>query len=95
MIFSVSAELYDEVKRRLIDAIDDRGYYSGHVEFDYEGWECRLVCSCFVYRTRERWPEGEQRPIVDLVPVWWEFHTADGEAERLNDFSFSTLRKLL
>ena len=37
-------------------------------------------------------PEGRVRPISDLVPVWWEFHTADSEAERLNDFSFSELR---
>lgn len=95
MIFSVSPELYEEVKRRLVDAIDDRGYYSGRIEFDYEGWDCRLVCSCFVYRTREEWPEGVARPITDLVPVWWEFHTADSDTEHLNDFSFSTLRTLL
>jgi hypothetical protein len=37
-------------------------------------------------------PEGRTRPISDLVPVWWEFHTADCDAERLNDFSFSELR---
>ncbi len=95
MIFSVSPELYEEVKRRLVDAIDDRGYYSGRIEFDYEGWDCRLVCSCFVYRTREEWSEGVARPITDLVPVWWEFHTADSDTEHLNDFSFSTLRTLL
>lgn len=95
MIFPVSIELYEEVKSRLIEAIDDRNYFSGHVECSYEGWECRLVCSCFVYRTTELLPEGVAHPITDLVPVWWEFHTADSEAERLNDFSFSELRRLL
>lgn len=95
MIFSVSIELYEEVKSRLIEAIGDRDYFSGHIECGFEGWECRLVCSCFVHRVSCSFPEGVTRPVSDLVPVWWEFHTADSEAERLNDFSFSTLRSLL
>ena len=94
MIYSVSSELYEEVKARLVDAIDDRGYFSGHIAFAHEGWECRLVVSCFVYRRERVLPEGIVREVSDLVPVWWEFHTADSEAERLNDFSFSTLRTL-
>ena len=94
MIYSVSSELYEEVKARLVDAIDDRGYFSGHIAFAHEGWECRLVVSCFVYRRERSLPEGIVREVSDLVPVWWEFHTADSEAERLNDFSFSTLRTL-
>lgn len=94
MIYSVSSELYEEVKARLVDAIDDRGYFSGHIAFAHEGWECRLVVSCFVHRRERALPEGIVREVSDLVPVWWEFHTADSEAERLNDFSFSTLRTL-
>ena len=95
MIYSVSIDLYEEVKERLLDAIDGRGYFSGHIDLTYEGWECRLVVSCFVHRREERLPEGTIHPVRDLVPVWWEFHTADREAERLNDFSFSYLRRLL
>ncbi len=95
MIYSVSPELYEEVKRRFIELIDDRNYFSGHLAFDFEGWECRLVCSCFVRRREEVLPEGVAHPICDLMPVWWEFHTYDSCCERLNDFSFSTLRTLL
>ncbi len=94
MIFPVSPELYEEVKVKLIEAIDDRDYFSGRIAFNFEGWECRLICSCFVHRTREVLPEGVAHPICDLVPVWWEFHTADCEVEQLNDFSFSELRRL-
>ncbi|MBR5850595.1 MAG: hypothetical protein IKZ12_06005 [Alistipes sp.] len=93
MNFSVSVELYEEVKQRLIEAIGERNYFSGHIEFGFAGWDCRLVCTCFVHRTRLVMPEGVAYPISDLVPVWWEFHTADSEAERLNDFSFSELRR--
>lgn len=92
MIYSVSDELYEEVKRRLLEQIADRGYFSGSVAFGFGGMECRLVTSCFVRRGRLALPEGEAEPVTDLVPVWWEFHTADDTAERLNDFSFASLR---
>lgn len=32
-------------------------------------------------------------PIVDLVPVWWEFHTMDTVGEVLNDFSFNRMKE--
>ena len=48
-----------------------------------------------VYRRRERLPEGDRDAIADLVPVWWEFHTAVNGGEVLNDFSFSEVRALL
>ncbi len=46
--------------------------------------EWRLVLSAIVYRRTDRRPEGERRPIADIVPVWWEFHTslvADNERD--------------
>ncbi len=92
MIYSVSSELYEEVQRRLVEQIADRGYFSGSVAFTFEGTACRLVVSCFVRRRHIVSPEGEADPVSDLVPVWWEFHTTDAEAERLNDFSFEELR---
>lgn len=95
MIYSVSTELYEEVARRLTERIADRGYFSGSLSFAFGGMECRLVTSCFVRRRRVEQPEGTTEPVSDLIPVWWEFHTADAEAERLNDFSFSSLRACL
>mgnify|MGYP000035607760 CR=1 FL=1 len=32
-------------------------------------------------------------PIVDLMPVWWEFHTWDDLGETLNDFSFARMKE--
>ncbi|MBQ3186784.1 MAG: hypothetical protein IJB62_04405 [Alistipes sp.] len=95
MIFSVSSQLYEEVLARLTDKIDARNYFSGSFSFEYEEVVCRMVVSCFVYRRPVVMPEGAKSAIVDLVPVWWEFHTTDSAGERLNDFSFSELRRLL
>lgn len=31
--------------------------------------------------------------IVDLIPVWWEFHTWDESGETYNDFSFARMKQ--
>ena len=95
MILSLSSQLYGEVLTRLTERIGARDYFSGILDFESEGLFCRLVVSCFVYRRTITMPEGPTAAITDLVPVWWEFHTADDSGERLNDFSFSELRALL
>lgn len=95
MIFTISSQLYREALALLKEKIGARSYFSGSFSFDVEGLACRMVVSCFVYRRAVRMPEGAHEAIVDLVPVWWEFHTADENGELLNDFSFDELRALL
>ena len=85
MIYSVSTELYLEVAARLAEAIGGGSYFSGSLSFAFGDTECRLTASVIVYRD----------VIADLVPVWWEFHTAGDGGEVLNDFSFSDLRACL
>ena len=95
MSYSVSPELYRETAVRLADALDGGGYFSGSVRFAFGGMECRLTASVIVCRRRESLPEGDVDAVADLVPVWWEFHTAGDGGEVLNDFSFSDLRACL
>ncbi len=92
MIYTVSSALYLEVLDRLVDAVGPRGYFSGSLDFVFDGVECRLTVSLIVCRRREVLPEGERDVVADLVPVWWEFHTVAPEGEVLNDFSFNVLR---
>lgn len=94
-MYIVSPELYRETAARLCDALDGEAYYSGSLEFPFDGMECRLVASVIVYRRREVAPEGRTEPISDLVPVWWEFHTVGDEGECLNDFSFAEMTRYL
>lgn len=94
-MYSVSAELYDLAADLLVERIDRSDYFSGTVEFEYGGVECRLTASVIVYRRREVLPEMEYDRICDLVPVWWEFHTMIDGVERLNDFTFSEIRERL
>lgn len=73
MMYTVSSELYRETAARLCDALDGESYYSGSLEFVFDGMECRLVVSVIAYRRREVAPEGgyraDFRPGARLVGV--------------------------
>ncbi|WP_295962355.1 hypothetical protein [uncultured Alistipes sp.] len=92
-MYSVLPELYHEAAARLADAIDGENYFSGSLAFGFGGMQCRLTTSVIVYRSRVSRPEGDADAISDLVPVWWEFHTAGPEGEVLNDFDFSEMKR--
>jgi len=94
-MFHVSSELYDEIAQRLLEAFGDAGFFSGSVECCCGPIACRLTASLVLYRTKDRWPEGERLRLTDAVPVWWEFHTLTAEAEFANDFSFAELKSFL
>lgn len=93
MYFSVTSELYHQTAVRLVDVIGGSDYFSGSIAFAYGDVDCRLTTSVIVYRREEQAPdEGVAQPIVDCIPVWWEFHTVGPDGEMINDFSFSELK---
>lgn len=94
-MYSVSSELYGQVAAALAEAIGAGSYFSGSVEGSAGEVQWRLTASTIVYRRRVSFPEGDADAIVDLVPVWWEFHTFTPGGEVLNDFSFAELRRCL
>ena len=57
--------------------------------------EWRLILSAIVYRRPDLRPEGGRRPVSDVVPVWWEFHTVGADGPVSNNFSFSELKPFL
>ena len=94
-MYEISDELYLEVAERLLSLFAVGDYYSGSTTFEWNSIVCRLVLSAVIYTEHRLMPEGEQRFIADVVPVWWEFHTCDESGTMLNDFSFNTLRNYL
>lgn len=90
---SITPEFYREAARLLTDRLGPTDYFSGSLRFTCGEWDCCLVLSLLVYRRTERAPDGVSRPLTDLVPVWWEFHTTGPEGEALNDFSFAELKE--
>ncbi len=94
-MYTISKELYDEVRNRIEEAIGAQGYFSGCIEGETAETAWRLTLSAIVYRERVSLPEGPRERIADLVPVWWEFHTTGPEGEVLNDFSFGEVREAI
>lgn len=94
-MFTISSQLYQEIASRLRDAVGRNSYFSGSLEFAFEGTDCKLTASLVIYRKNVGMPDCPNDVIDDVVPVWWEFATMrDGESV-LNDFSFRDLKEFL
>ena len=91
-MYTISTKLYHHLASRLVELVEDLGYYSGVFEFEFDDVWCKMILSAVVYRATSA-EQGQNFPaVVDMIPVWWEFHTyRDGE-ETLNDMSFNELR---
>lgn len=90
-MYTISSEIYDCVAALLVDAISDKGFFSGSVATCCGEVYMRLTATLVVYRNAST--EEHRGGIDDIVPVWWEFHTLCGGEEMLNDFSFAELRE--
>jgi len=94
-MFQVTSSLYRELADRLADAIGAKNYFSGTVRCEAGAFGCRLTVTLIIYRAEDALPEGSVSRVVDLVPVWWEFHVDAIDGERNSDFSFRELKTYL
>jgi hypothetical protein len=94
-MIEITDATYRLAAARLREEIAAADWFNGSMEFSTDGFLARLVLTAIVYRRTEHLPEGVRRPISDVVPVWWEFSTADDEGQCPNDFSFSELKPYL
>ena len=92
-MFNVSPVIYGKVAEMIIDRMGHSDFMSESIEFETEGVEYKMLFSAVVFRERIYMPVGEYDRLVDLVPVWWEFHTYAEEGEVLNDFCFNDLKQ--
>lgn len=90
-MYNITKEQYEEVKNQLLEEIEEKNYWSGQINDQFEdGVDYQLNLTVIIYRSKE---DGT---ITDLVPIWWEFHTwenEDSDVEIANDFLFSELHK--
>ena len=87
---------YAGIAEKMIEAIGVASFYSGTIDYDHDAFYSTLTTTIIVYRSTGSIPDGTGEAIEDIVPVWWEFSTADHErGEVLNDFSFSRLKAVM
>lgn len=91
-MYTILPKLYQHVATHLVDLVGQRGYYSGTIEFEFEGVFCEMTLSAVVYHQSQPDVGYIHCAVTDMIPVWWEFHTYCDEEELLNDFSFNELR---
>jgi hypothetical protein len=94
-MIEITDAIYRLIAARLREEIAAADWFNGSMEFSTDGFLARLVLTAIVYRRTELLPEGECRPISDVVPVWWEFSTIVESGSVASDFSFSELKPYL
>lgn len=94
-MYETTSSIYLELAERLVAEVGDKEFYSGAVVC-YDGEvRCRFVATLIVRRGTEEHNGRRMRPIVAIMPVWWEMQTTVGEEVINNDFSFSELRNTI
>lgn len=86
---------YHEIADRLRDEIGQSDYYSGNITYSAPTYDATLSSTLIIYRTTHTAPDRTFTTISDVVPVWWSCSTLTDEGERLNDFDFGKVRKLI
>lgn len=91
----IENKTYHEIADRLRDEIGESDYYSGNIFHSTSAYDATLSSTLIIYRTTHTAPDRTFTTIADVVPVWWSCSTVTDEGERLNDFDFGKVRKLI
>lgn len=94
-MITINNETYCQMAEQLAEQIADTDYYSGQIHYSAPEYDATLTSSLIVYHTTHTAPDRSWTTIADVVPVWWSCSTVTDEGERLNDFDFRRVRKLL
>ena len=81
----------DKLRREI--GTDD--YCSGEVVHQTPEYDATLTSTLIIYRSTHTAPDRTFTTIDDVVPVWWSCSTVTDEGERLNDFDFNRVVRLL
>ena len=84
----ITDDIYRALALQLIQAIEQKYYFSGSIEYDTQEMYSTLVTSVIIDKKSIVFPEGSHDVIVDVVPVWWEFKTFQRDGEVHNSFSW-------
>lgn len=91
----ITRHLYAQVAQALRSKIGSADYFNDHVDVRDGDRTAVLILTAIIYRREDGAPDGTRRPIADIVPIWWEFHTWGLAGPELNDFDFGELKRFL
>ena len=88
-MIKITRNIYEEVLRKLVIEIGESNYISMRtITGSFGDVEYKFIINAVIYK-------DDFGNISDIVPVWWDFHTEINGTEKMNDFLFSEIRKLI
>lgn len=88
-MIEITRNIYEEVLSKLIGEIGESNYLSTrNITGSFDNVMYNFIITAVIYR-------DDFKNISEIVPIWWEFHTEIDGVEKMNDFLFSELQKLI
>lgn len=88
-MIEITRNIYEEVLSKLIGEIRESNYLSTrNITGSFDNVMYNFIITAVIYR-------DDFKNISEIVPIWWEFHTEIDGIEKMNDFLFSELQKLI
>lgn len=89
---------YRALAEKLLDAISNADFYNGTVYAEHDEYSVSFRATLIIKRTPMLDPSdhtGNAKKIVDIIPIWWEYHLCDAVGERLTDFDWHEMNNFL
>lgn len=88
-MIKITKNIYEEVLRKLVVEIGESNYISTRtITGSFDDVEYKFIITAVIYR-------DDFKNISEIIPVWWDFRTEIDETEKMNDFLFSEMCKLI
>ena len=88
-MIKITKNIYEEVLRKLVVEIGESNYISTRtITGSFDDVEYKLIITAVIYR-------DDFKNISEIIPVWWDFRTEIDKTEKMNDFLFSEMCKLI
>lgn len=88
-MIKITKNIYEEVLRKLVVGIGESNYISTRtITGSFDDVEYKFIITAVIYR-------DDFKNISEIIPVWWDFRTEIDGVEKMNDFLFSEMCKLI
>lgn len=88
-MIEITRNIYEEVLQKLVIEIGDSNYISVRtITGSFNDVNYIFTITAVIYR-------DDFKNISEIIPVWWDFYTEIDGIEKMNDFLFSEMMKLI
>lgn len=88
-MIKITRNIYEEVLRKLVVEIGESNYISTrNITGEFDNVKYKFIITAVIYR-------DDFKNISEIIPVWWDFRTEIDGIEKMNNFLFSELQKLI